>query len=138
MNINEANPATSQPVYPEAKVAPREPVVTQPTPGRIVWYYPTLRDVSMMDMAEVGVPLAGIVGYVHDTRTVNLSVVTPLCEHVAILEVTLLQEGDKYPNDPEDGGFATWMPYQLAQAAKQNQEQASLALDANLKRTNDR
>ena len=87
-----------------------------PTVGRIVWFYPgedseilagekkclgaMVQEVSTEDIVTVtGVGLDGV----------------PFCvEGIALLDPST-------PDlDPDIGGYATWMPYQVAQAAKES------------------
>lgn len=95
-----------------------------PTIGRRVWYVPSLQDRGLGErqgpestMAVDGtLPCdAGIV-YVHGDRCVNLAVHDHRGQHHARHSVLLLQEGDVRP---ETGGFAEWMPYQVASAKKE-------------------
>lgn len=79
--------------------------IITPTVGRIVWYYAT----TNID------PLAAIVCHVHNDRRVNLLVLSALAEPMPTMDVHLVQPGDEAQ---PSGNFATWMPYQIGQAAK--------------------
>jgi hypothetical protein len=84
----------------------------QPTPGRIVWFFPHVdagRDPN-------GAPLAAIVAKVIHDRCLNLAVFHGDGSTYPVQNVTLLQ-GEDAPL--EDGSaFACWMPYQKGQAAR--------------------
>ena len=87
-----------------------------PSVGRIVWFFPELeqRDPN-------GQPLAALVAKVIDDRTVNLMVSAADGSTFGRQHVALLQPDDQRPYDPverPDQAHATWMPYQLGQAAK--------------------
>lgn len=81
----------------------------KPTPGRVVWYYPTSDEPG----PTVPGPLAATVAGVIDDETVNLTVHTFEGDVYARQKVQLCQ-GDTRPELP----YAEWMPYQLGQAAK--------------------
>ena len=97
--------------------------VITPTPGRIVWYWPSTNDGLS---ALAGQPLAAIVAAVHDDRHVNLSVVDAHGNHHGRTNVFLSQPDQERPVS-RDYGFAEWMPYQKGQAAKVEQVQSALA-----------
>lgn len=84
-----------------------------PTVGRIVWFYRSA-DMNLMRMDEQ--PMAAIIAYVFDARTVMLMVIdhggqpTPLN-----VPVQLLQDDDTPP--VAGHAYCTWMPYQKAVAA---------------------
>jgi hypothetical protein len=95
----------------------------QPTIGRRVWYWPSALDLGLLQQqptttmttvtppeGEAAQPCDAGVCFVHDDRTVNLSV----ADHDGVQHirqsVTLVQEGD---TPPEGAGYATWMPYQI-------------------------
>jgi hypothetical protein len=88
--------------------------VISPTPGRIVWYTPTPHDgiATLNDQ-----PLAAIVAGVHNDRLVNLAVFDSYGNTQQRSNVTLVQPGEDAPNH----AHATWMPYQVGQAAKTEQ-----------------
>lgn len=97
----------------------------QPSIGRRVWYWPSDSDLGLLDPqpattmnviareVETRQPFDAGVCFVHDERTVNLTV----ADHDGVVHarqsVTLVQEGD---TPPEGAGYATWMPYQINQA----------------------
>lgn len=83
-----------------------------PTVGRVVWYYPGKVEPGVL--AGEG-PLAAIVAHVWSDRMVNLTVFDGNGIPHALTSVDLAQAGDPVSGD---GRYATWMPYQLGQAAK--------------------
>lgn len=84
----------------------------QPTPGRIVWYWPSTND-GVPSLP--GQPLAAIVASVHTDRRVNLSVIDSYGNHHARGNVSLIQPDDIRPQ-PGSFNFAEWMPYQISAA----------------------
>jgi hypothetical protein len=84
----------------------------KPTPGRVVWYYPTIDDPPPIYPDE---PLAALVARVISDREVNLMIIHALGSPYIRVGVQLVQEGDAVP---AGGGYCTWMPYQIGQAAK--------------------
>lgn len=91
--------------------------VISPTPGRIVWFNPAPHD----GIAAIsGQPLAAIVCGVHHDRLVNLAVFDSYGNSQQRSNVHLVQPGDAVP----DFAHATWMPYQVGQAAKTEVAQA--------------
>ncbi len=90
-----------------------------PTPGRIVWYWPSAAD----GIATLpGGPLAAIVAGVHNDRSVNLAVFDSYGNAQQRSSVRLVQPDDDIP----DTSYASWMPYQLGQAAKTEELQEQL------------
>lgn len=94
------------------------PKLIPPSPGRVVWYFPSQHEIDAKTLAIFsGEPLPALVAYVHSDRLVNLA----LFDHAGAAHrrtsVTLLQEDDETPHTSE-GPYATWMPYQLGQAEK--------------------
>lgn len=86
--------------------------IIPPTPGRVVWFYPADHDgIARLN----GQPLSGQVAGVHHDRLVNLCVLDAYGNPQARTSVTLVQPGDDVP---AGGAYATWMPYQIGQAAK--------------------
>lgn len=99
----------------------------QPTIGRRVWYVPSALDLGQLDKQpattmtmillekteEAPQALDAGVCFVWNEREVNLTV----ADHSGVMHarqnVQLVQEGDDLP---EEGGYATWMPYQTTQA----------------------
>lgn len=96
------------------------PQLIQPTIGRRVWYWPSIDDIDhaydpvLKQLDKEQAFDAGIV-FVHDDRRVNLSVKDHFGKSFARLNVPLIQEGDAIPSG---GGYAAWMPYQKASAAR--------------------
>ena len=96
--------------------------VITPTIGRRVWYYPSDYDrgllhdkpESVIEASDKMQPCDAGVCYVHGDRLVNLTVADHNGNLHKRTSVTLVQPGDEIPSD---GGFCTWMPYQM-QAAK--------------------
>lgn len=85
--------------------------IISPTPGRIVWFNPTPHDgIATLN----GHPLAAVVSGVHNDRLVNLAVFDAYGNAQQRSNVHLVQPGDAVP----DFAHATWMPYQVGQAAK--------------------
>lgn len=85
-----------------------------PTPGRVVWFTPHRLADHRRDPKQ---PLAALVTYVWTDRCVNLFVLGQDSEGgYAQTSVALLQDDDA---KPEDGYFASWMPFQKGQAAAQ-------------------
>lgn len=86
--------------------------VISPTPGRIVWFYPAPHD----GIGQIGgQPLAAIVAGVHNDRLVNLAVFDAHGNTQQRSNVELVQPDT---TTPDGGAYATWMPYQIGQAAK--------------------
>jgi hypothetical protein len=87
-----------------------------PTPGRIVWFYPSTNVGSsgFASPAE-GQPLAAIVARVWSDSCVNLTVFDANGVPHSRTSVVLVQDGSP---KPAGGHYAEWMPYQKGQAAK--------------------
>lgn len=85
-----------------------------PTPGRVVWYYPSAAD----GLAQFGKgtsdaqPLAAIVAGVHADNMVNLAVFDSYGNTHARPNVYLAQPGAAVP----DHAHCAWMPYQVKSA----------------------
>lgn len=94
--------------------------IITPTVGRPVWFWPKsppLRGVLLNDVpGHPEQPCAATVIFVHNERKVNLSVLGHSGSQQFVPNVPLQQEGDDVPDSAT--GFATWMPYQLGQAKK--------------------
>lgn len=94
----------------------------KPTVGRIVWFT-RRRDMTGMDEQPYdgarSTPFAAIVVYVHDDRTINLIAFDHDGYSHPARHVPLLQDDDKPPRDGNN--YASWMPYQVGQAAKHEQ-----------------
>lgn len=85
--------------------------VISPTPGRVVWFYPAPHD----GLATLnGQPLAAIVAGVHNDNLVNLAVFDAYGNTQQRSNVHLVQPDEDRPNS----AHATWMPFQVGQAAK--------------------
>ena len=86
-----------------------------PTPGRVVWYYPSKNDaLQSFSSVAAGMPLAAIVAHVWNDTCINLMVIDPNGNPAPRAPVMLLQGDGDRPGD----NFAEWMPYQKGQAAK--------------------
>lgn len=84
-----------------------------PTPGRIVWFYPSPGDFRSLRQGPE--PMAAIVAHVSSDRRVNLTVFDHMGTPRGYSGVPLLQDDD---TPPAGLGHACWMPYQKGQAAK--------------------
>lgn len=91
----------------------------KPTIGRVVWYWP----IGLKSKEAGDQPCSAQVAYVHNDRMINIGFFDHNGHACAETSVVLVQEGDEYPNGP----FATWMPYQMGQAAKTEQLQQQVA-----------
>ncbi len=93
--------------------------VITPTPGRIVWFHATEHDgIARLN----GQPLAAIITGIHNDRLVNLAVFDAYGNAQQRSNVTLAQPDEDRPNH----AHASWMPYQIGQAAKTEQLQEQL------------
>lgn len=99
-----------------------------PTPGRVVWYWPSQQEIDAKAFVyeDPTQPLAATVARVWHDRMVNLSIVDQAGAQFRRTSVKLLQEDDERPHTSE-GPFACWMPYQLGQAAKAAEAEAPAA-----------
>lgn len=93
----------------------------EPTPGRIVWYFPSIEE----GRDPNGQPLAAMVAKVLDVRSVNLTVSHGDGSTYGRQAVQLLQDDDAVPETTH----ATWMPYQKGQAAKHDAPAPALQLE---------
>jgi hypothetical protein len=92
-------------------------IIIPPSVGRIVWFNPAPHD----GLATLnGHPLAAIVAGVHNDRLVNLAVFDAYGNSQQRSNVQLVQPNEERPNH----AHATWMPYQVGQAAKTEVAQA--------------
>lgn len=83
-----------------------------PTVGRVLHYHPSKAHL------DAGLqPMAALVAKVHGDRMINIGYFNEHGTASSASSVTLVQEGDALP---ESGGFCLWMPYQRAQAAKED------------------
>ena len=96
---------------PGPMLEPAEPSrVITPTIGRKVWFYP---GTDRGKFAVIGdQPLDATIVFVHDDRTVNLSVVDHAGRHTCVSGAHLVQPGDQAGPSCR----AEWMPYQIKQA----------------------
>jgi hypothetical protein len=115
---NATDTASTSPIFNQ----PKGNLMTQainPTPGRIVWFWPQDNEnIPAMN----GQPLAAIVAGVHSDSRVNLHVIDAYGHYHARNNVTLVQPDTDKPNSIS---YATWMPYQIGQAAKTEAVQAA-------------
>lgn len=106
-----------------------EDKIIVPTIGRRVWYWPSSLDRGLLevkpttiieaDVESSGQPCdAGVVRVFND-RLVNLLVTDHNGNVHKRLSVTLYQPGDHVTHS--DGGYATWMDYQVQQALNSNE-----------------
>jgi hypothetical protein len=96
----------------------------KPSNGRVVWFTPSRVTEHRIEQHDGRQPLAAMVVHVWGDRMVNLVVFDSNGRPHAETSVTLLQDDDL---KPEEGRFASWMPYQLGQAAKTEAAEAKLA-----------
>lgn len=95
-----------------------EPVVTKPTVGRIVWYWPANNDASVSRVGKdtpYAQAHAAIVTAVWGDTCVNLCTFDANGNARPRTSVLLVQDGAARP---EGGNFCEWMPYQVQQAKK--------------------
>lgn len=99
-----------------------------PTVGRVVWFYPPTGQCSPdFSPPAAGQPLAAIVAAVLagcGIDIVNLTVFDAVGTPYPISLVPLIQEGQELP---EQGFYATWMPYQVDQAKKAEDKASATA-----------
>lgn len=89
-----------------------------PTIGRVVLFWPEKPTMPQQQ------PFPALVCFVHDERKINVGGYTDDCVPFGAPDITLLQDDDAIP---EDGPYATWMPYQVATAMKAAAEAANLS-----------
>jgi hypothetical protein len=100
----------------------------KPTPGRIVYFWPTRKDCPGPWPGD-GVPLSAQVAFVHPgDQQLNLAVLEMTGQFTPVCNVPLLQ-AEVHPLDNADGerSVCTWMPYQQGQAKKHAEEDAAAA-----------
>ena len=86
--------------------------MTQPTVGRVVWFWPSINE--LLALPRAGQPLAAHVAAVsEDGSTVNLQVIDANGYAHACQDVPFFEGGH-----PDGRSYADWMPYQRAQHAK--------------------
>lgn len=82
-----------------------------PTPGRMLWYWPTASEKSDSDDSQ---PRAAVVCHVTCNELVTLSVFSDLGTPYTKTDVVLAHDREAGP------GEAEWMPHQLEQARNAN------------------
>jgi hypothetical protein len=102
--------------------------IIPPNPGRMVHFYPG--NFFRGHKPPQGLPLGATIAAVHHDRCVNLCIFDHLGLPVAMQSVVLVQEGDTTPAEGND--YATWMPYQLGQAKKEEAKAPAPAGEAGL------
>lgn len=96
-----------------------QPTRIEPPVGRVVLYYPSDDDIYYARISCVkGKPLSAMVAWVNEDETINLAVNDMNGYNIAIKRVTLIQPGEQPPDRTKTKSYATWMPYQVGQAAK--------------------
>jgi hypothetical protein len=102
-------------------------IMITPTPGRVVWYYPSQHErtcevTNAADHLPAGdAPLAAHIAYVHSNALVNLMVIDANGFPHGRTSVLLVQTDQV---GQQGGSYCAWMPYQLGQAAKTEALQA--------------
>lgn len=82
-----------------------------PSIGRVLWIH---NRAGSLDLSQ---PEAALLCFVHGDRGVNVGGFDANGTPFGLCSVPLLQDDD---TAPRFGPYATWMPYQKAQAEKQN------------------
>lgn len=90
--------------------------VVKPTIGRVMWFYKFVTGGGHKG------PMAALVAYVHSDSIVNLAVADEDGKMRNETSVQVVQEGQDVPTN----NYATWMPYQIGQAAKTEAAEAAL------------
>src|SRR4051812_35540093 len=90
----------------------------RPSVGQVLWFFPHVDE----GFKPGDQPHAALVAKVLDDRTVNLACFGESGAPYSRQAVQLLQDDDVAP---EGGHFASWMPYQMGQAAKAEAAQAA-------------
>lgn len=100
-----------------------------PTVGRKVWYRPSKFDVQgpgamsvVYDADGTPKPLDATVLAVWGDRCINVQVLDIMGKPFTKTSITLIQEGDSTPKNPEGSenyGYVEWMPYQTKAAARE-------------------
>ena len=85
--------------------------VIKPTVGRVVHYVPHLNDAVAKSPNDQ--PHVALIAHVWTDECVNLAVFDSNGLPYQRTSVLLVQDGNPVPNS---GGYARWMPYQVAQA----------------------
>lgn len=81
----------------------------KPTIGRVVLFYPR-------DITATSQPFSAHVAFVHSDRMINIGFIDSNGVAGNKTSVALVQPED--PIVPDSGPYCTWMPFQIAQAAK--------------------
>lgn len=97
----------------------------KPTIGRVVHYRPA-------HLPSTEQPHAAIIAFVHSDECVNLAAFDSFGNAYSVTRVRLHQDENTPP--PFDSGFASWMPYQLGQAAKTEELESKLAREQEVAR----
>jgi hypothetical protein len=85
----------------------------KPSIGRIMWFWPQKDQRGDQ-------PWAAIVTYVHADNMVNLAVWDPSGTQSPKNSVPIVQDGSPYTVG--DSPYVEWMPYQIGQAKKNEEE----------------
>jgi len=93
-----------------------------PTIGRVLLFWPEAASELTHDSKQ---PLPALVTYVHSPTLVNIGGFDANGKPFARTSVRLVQPAEELPSY---GGYCTWMPYQVGQAAKS--EELRQQLDA--------
>jgi hypothetical protein len=93
-----------------------ETIMIPPSVGRIVWFQHSGAQVPSTFSPAPTLP--AIVCFVHTDADINLTVFDSIGRPHPMQHVALIQDGEAIP---EGKSYATWMPYQLA-VAKREQE----------------
>ena len=85
----------------------------KPTIGRVMWYWP-VKD------QRGDQPWAAIVTHVWGDHMVNIAAFSPNGAHTSFTSVPIVQDGSPYTVG--DSPYCEWMPYQIGQAKKHEEE----------------
>jgi len=91
-----------------------------PTIGRIVWYYPSDDFDDIVCGSSAGDYIGAMVQGVSNSGLVLVAGVDCQGQPFAFDDVPLYAPDEVPEEYKETGGYATWMPYQVAQAAKES------------------
>lgn len=90
-----------------------------PSIGRVVWFTPSLGKGADNFVDHGGYPFAALITYVWNDSLINLVVFDHDGVSHSRTSVPLVQEGGERP---EEGYYASWMPFQVGQARAQAQK----------------
>lgn len=91
--------------------------IIPPTPGRVVWFYPSESDLIGTHPQDPKQPLAAVVAGVFNDRLINVVAFDFYGNPKPRCGVALVQPGDELPSAQDTAvGYCTWMPYQIGQA----------------------